>query len=110
MVGTAEHDRRSTRGLAATVVLAGSALVVSTPVTVAVLLGLTAPRCGLTLFEACGTPSPWWVSAVYFLGAILLFAVPVVAGSAMWRGSWARAGLAAGLLVVGMLVLGLPSS
>ncbi|MCP2266411.1 hypothetical protein ACFQHV_06485 [Promicromonospora thailandica] len=109
MTGTRIRTRLSGRVLATTAVAGGAALTVMTPFSVAVLLGLTTPRCGPVLFDACGAPSPWWVSAVYFLAAALLLAVPPVAALAVWRSSWSRAGLALGLLVLGLVVLAAPS-
>lgn len=85
--------------------------VVSVPLAFALLLAFhSLSDCGLVLFASCTPPmEPWWVTAKYFLAAVILASVPVAAGYAAWQrtSSWGYGSV--GLLVLGIMTIYVPT-
>lgn len=89
----------------------GATVLTAAPLTFALLGGLlSSSDCGLGLFGAC-TPSTesWWVTAKFFLAAVILATVPVAAGYAAWQRSSSWGYGSVGILVLGIITIYAPT-
>ncbi|MCP2266412.1 hypothetical protein APR03_003778 [Promicromonospora thailandica] len=103
----AGRDRRLPLTIA---IVVGAIVIVAVPFvfTLAVAFA-SASDCGPMFFGTCSSASPWWVSAKFFLSALILASVPVAAGHAGWKWSSSWGYGSVGLFVLGILVFFAPT-